>query len=144
MPYGEKRNVQAEIYDEFKDIKYLSPTEKEIFKGLKTKRAQAVEENLVKKAVGVALNSEEELTLADGTKVKVTNVERLAARTVQEALQNPSTGKLKDFAHIMGEDKIVLEAKTTGSDFFLGICAGDKVDEIVEKEGEASSDDSDS
>jgi hypothetical protein len=39
---------------------------------------------------------------------------------------------------------VVVEAKTTGSDVFLGICAGDNVDEIVEKEGETTSDDSNS
>lgn len=140
----ERRNVQTEVYDTFKDIKYLSSTEKSLFKGLKTKKAKAVEENIVRKAVGLALASEEEIELEDGTKVVVTQVERLAARTVQEAMQNPSTQKLKDFAHMMGEDKVIVEAKTTGSDFFLGICAGDNVDEIVEKEGETTSDDSNS
>ena len=127
----EKRNVAVEVYDEFKDFKLLTPAEKDLFKGLKTKRAQALQENGVRKALGVVLGMESTVSI-DGEEVVVTNAERLAARTFQEAMQNPSTTKLKDIAHIMGEDKITVDAKVEGgSEIFLGIVKdGDEEEEV--------------
>lgn len=118
----EKRSVQIETYDTFKDFSYLTPAERDLFKGLKTKRAKELQENGVRKAMSVVLGMESDLTLEDGSVVTITNADRLAARTFQEAMQNPSTTKLKDISHIMGEDKITVEAKVeSGSDIFLGI-----------------------
>lgn len=129
----EKRNVAVEVYDEFKDFKLLTPAEKDLFKGLNTKRAKALQENGVRKALGVVLGMESTIAI-DGEEVVVTNAERLAARTFQEAMQNPSTSKLKDIAHIMGEDKITVDAKVEGgSDIFLGIVKdGDEEEEVEE------------
>ncbi len=130
----EKRNVSAEIYDEFKDYGFLTPAEKDIFKGVHSKRAKELQENGVRKALGIVLGSEQEVVLEDGSKVTVTNAERLAARVYQEAMQNPSTSKLKDIAHIMGEDKVTIEGKLDGgADIFLGIVKdGEKEEEVVE------------
>ena len=129
----EKRNVAVEVYDEFKDFKLLTPAEQDLFKGLKTKRAKALQENGVRKALGVVLGMESTIDV-DGEEIVVTNAERLAARTFQEAMQNPSTSKLKDIAHIMGEDKITVDAKVEGgSDIFLGIVKdGDEEEEVEE------------
>lgn len=129
----EKRNVAVEVYDEFKDFKLLTPAEKDLFKGLNTKRAKALQENGVRKALGVVLGMESTIDI-DGEEVVVTNAERLAARTFQEAMQNPSTSKLKDIAHIMGEDKITVDAKVEGgADIFLGIVKDeDEEEEVVE------------
>ena len=129
----EKRNVAVEVYDEFKDFKLLTPAEKDLFKGLNTKRAKALQENGVRKALGVVLGMESTIAI-DGEEVVVTNAERLAARTFQEAMQNPSTSKLKDIAHIMGEDKITVDAKVEGgADIFLGIVKDeDEEEEVIE------------
>lgn len=135
----EKRNVAVEVYDEFKDFKLLTPAEKDLFKGLNTKRAKALQENGVRKALGVVLGMESVIDL-DGEEVVVTNAERLAARTFQEAMQNPSTTKLKDIAHIMGEDKITVDAKVEGgSDIFLGIVKDEDEEEEVEEPDDSDS-----
>lgn len=135
----EKRNVAVEVYDEFKDFKLLTPAEKDLFKGLNTKRAKALQENGVRKALGVVLGMESTIAI-DGEEVVVTNAERLAARTFQEAMQNPSTTKLKDIAHIMGEDKITVDAKVEGgSDIFLGIVKDEDEEEEVEEPDDSDS-----
>ena len=135
----EKRNVAVEVYDEFKDFKLLTPAEKDLFKGLNTKRAKALQENGVRKALGVVLGMESTIAI-DGEEVVVTNAERLAARTFQEAMQNPSTAKLKDIAHIMGEDKITVDAKVEGgSDIFLGIVKDEDEEEEVEEPDDSDS-----
>jgi len=135
----EKRNVAVEVYDTFKDFEYLTPAEKDLFKGLKTKRAKALQENGVRKALGVVLGMESTIAI-DGEEVVVTNAERLAARTFQEAMQNPSTTKLKDIAHIMGEDKITVDAKVEGgSDIFLGIVKDEDEEEEVEEPDDSDS-----
>ena len=135
----EKRNVAVEVYDEFKDFKLLTPAEKDLFKGLNTKRAKALQENGVRKALGVVLGMESTIAI-DGEEVVVTNAERLAARTFQEAMQNPSTSKLKDIAHIMGEDKITVDAKVEGgSDIFLGIVKDEDEEEEVEEPDDSDS-----
>ena len=135
----EKRNVAVEVYDEFKDFKLLTPAEKDLFKGLNTKRAKALQENGVRKALGVVLGMESVID-CDGEEVVVTNAERLAARTFQEAMQNPSTTKLKDIAHIMGEDKITVDAKVEGgSDIFLGIVKDEDEEEEVEEPDDSDS-----
>ncbi len=135
----EKRNVQVEVYDEFKDFKLLTPAERDLFKGLNTKKAKALQENGVRKALGVVLGMENEIDV-DGEVIVVTNAERLAARTFQEAMQNPSTTKLKDIAHIMGEDKITVDAKVEGgSDIFLGIVKDGEVEEEVEEPNDSNS-----
>lgn len=135
----EKRNVAVEVYDEFKDFKLLTPAEKDLFKGLNTKRAKALQENGVRKALGVVLGMESTIDI-DGEEVVVTNAERLAARTFQEAMQNPSTTKLKDIAHIMGEDKITVDAKVEGgSDIFLGIVKDEDEEEEVEEPDDSDS-----
>ena len=135
----EKRNVAVEVYDEFKDFKLLTPAEKDLFKGLNTKRAKALQENGVRKALGVVLGMESTVSI-DGEEVVVTNAERLAARTFQEAMQNPSTTKLKDIAHIMGEDKITVDAKVEGgSDIFLGIVKDEDEEEEVEEPDDSDS-----
>lgn len=135
----EKRNVAVEVYDEFKDFKLLTPAERELFKGLDTKRAKALQENGVRKALGVVLGMESTVSI-DGEEVVVTNAERLAARTFQEAMQNPSTTKLKDIAHIMGEDKITVDAKVEGgSDIFLGIVKDGDLEEEVKEPNDSNS-----
>lgn len=135
----EKRNVAVEVYDEFKDFKLLTPAEKDLFKGLNTKRAKALQENGVRKALGVVLGMESTIAI-DGEEVVVTNAERLAARTFQEAMQNPSTTKLKDIAHIMGEDKITVDAKVEGgADIFLGIVKDEDEEEEVEEPDDSDS-----
>ena len=135
----EKRNVAVEVYDEFKDFKLLTPAERELFKGLDTKRAKALQENGVRKALGVVLGMESTVSI-DGEEVVVTNAERLAARTFQEAMQNPSTSKLKDIAHIMGEDKITVDAKVEGgSDIFLGIVKDEDLEEEVKEPNDSNS-----
>ena len=135
----ERRNVQAEVYDEFKDFKLLAPAERELFKGLNTKRAKALQDNGVRKALGVVLGMESTVNI-DGEEVVVTNAERLAARTFQEAMQNPSTSKLKDIAHIMGEDKITVDAKVEGgSDIFLGIVKDGDLEEEVKEPNDSNS-----
>lgn len=135
----EKRNVAVEVYDEFKDFKLLTPAERDVFKGLKTERAKALQENGVRKALGVVLGMESTIAI-DGQEVVVTNAERLAARTFQEAMQNPSTSKLKDIAHIMGEDKITVDAKVEGgSDIFLGIVKDEDLEEEVKGPNDSNS-----
>lgn len=135
----EKRNVAVEVYDEFKDFKLLTPAEKDLFKGLNTKRAKALQENGVRKALGVVLGMESTIAI-DGEEVVVTNAERLAARTFQEAMQNPSTSKLKDIAHIMGEDKITVDAKVEGgADIFLGIVKDGDLEEEVKEPNDSNS-----
>ena len=134
-----KRNVAVEVYDEFKDFKLLAPAERELFKGLNTKRAKALQDNGVRKALGVVLGMESTVSI-DGEEVVVTNAERLAARTFQEAMQNPSTSKLKDIAHIMGEDKITVDAKVEGgSDIFLGIVKDGDLEEEVKEPNDSNS-----
>ena len=135
----EKRNVAVEVYDEFKDFKLLTPAERDMFKGLNTKRAKALQDNGVRKALGVVLGMESTIDI-DGEAVVVTNAERLAARTFQEAMQNPSTSKLKDIAHIMGEDKITVDAKVEGgSDIFLGIVKDGDLEEEVKEPNDSNS-----
>ena len=135
----EKRNVAVEVYDEFKDFKLLTPAERDMFKGLNTKRAKALQDNGVRKALGVVLGMESTVSI-DGEEVVVTNAERLAARTFQEAMQNPSTSKLKDIAHIMGEDKITVDAKVEGgSDIFLGIVKDGDLEEEVKEPNDSNS-----
>ena len=135
----EKRNVAVEVYDEFKDFKLLTPAERDMFKGLDTKRAKALQDNGVRKALGVVLGMESTVNI-DGEEVVVTNAERLAARTFQEAMQNPSTSKLKDIAHIMGEDKITVDAKVEGgSDIFLGIVKDGDLEEEVKEPNDSNS-----
>lgn len=125
--FKDKMSVQDRIYEEFQDYEYLTPAEKDIFKGLNTKRAKELQENGIKKAMGIILGMESEKVLEDGSKITITNIERLAARTFQEAMQNPTTSKLKDIAHIMGEDKLTVETKIeSGTDIFLGIVKGDE------------------
>lgn len=135
----EKRNVAVEVYDEFKDFKLLTPAERDMFKGLDTKRAKALKDNGVRQALGVVLGMESTVNI-DGEAVVVTNAERLAARTFQEAMQNPSTSKLKDIAHIMGEDKITVDAKVEGgSDIFLGIVKDGDLEEEVKEPDDSNS-----
>lgn len=135
----EKRNVAVEVYDEFKDFKLLTPAERDMFKGLDTKRAKALKDNGVRKALGVVLGMESTINI-DGEAIVVTNAERLAARTFQEAMQNPSTSKLKDIAHIMGEDKITVDAKVEGgSDIFLGIVKDRDLEEEVKEPNDSNS-----
>lgn len=117
-----KKLTQKQLRESSYDFKYLTPAERDIFRGLDTKRAKKLEEDGIRKAVAVVLGQESDLALEDGSKVTVTNIERLAVRTFEEAMKNPSTSKLKDLSHIMGEDKITVEAKVeSGSDIFLGI-----------------------
>lgn len=135
----EKRNVAVEVYDEFKDFKLLTPAERDMFKGLDTKRAKTLKDNGVRQALGVVLGMESTVNI-DGEEVVVTNAERLAARTFQEAMQNPSTSKLKDIAHIMGEDKITVDAKVEGgSDIFLGIVKDGDLEEEVKEPNDSNS-----
>lgn len=129
-----KTNSVVDECEEFKDYKLLTSAERDLFVGLKSKRAKAFQDNMVRNALGLVLGMETSMTAEDGSEVVVTNAERLAARTFQEAMQNPTTSKLKDIAHIMGEDKITVDAKVEyGADIFLGIVKdGDTEEEVKE------------
>lgn len=127
------------------DERYLTDAEYDIYKGIKSARAKQVEEMLIKKAVATALGIERDKYLPSGEKIVVTVAEELAAKTIKEALNNPSTSKLKDLSAIMGENKTVVEVQTDkGMDMFLGITKGAKVDEIVEEREKEKVNDTDS
>ena len=105
--------------------------EAELFLGLKTKRAKKVEKEIVKNALGSVLSAENEVEV-DGEVVSVTNAELLALRTVKDALDNPSTSKLKDIASVMGESKLTLDGNVeTGCDIFLGIVKEEENDTSI-------------
>lgn len=127
------------------DERYLTDAEYDIYKGIQSARAKKVEDMLIKKAVGLALGIEREEYLPSGEKVVVTIAEELAAKTIKEALSNPSTSKLKDLSAIMGENKTVVELQSDkGMDMFLGITKGAKVDDIVEERKKETDNDTDS
>lgn len=111
-----------------KSVQYMTDAELDVYKGLKTKRAEAVREGMIKQAVGSVLGLETEMVLPTGEKVVVTFADKLAVRTVMEAIENPSTSKLKDLSTVMNENKVTVE-HTGGADFFMGICAGDSLPE---------------
>lgn len=111
-----------------KSVQYMTEAELDVYKGLRTKRAEAVREGMIKQAVGSVLGLETEMVLPTGEKVVVTFADKLAVRTVMEAIDNPSTSKLKDLSSVMNENKITVE-HTGGADFFMGICAGDELPE---------------
>ena len=90
------------------NFNYLTNAEAELFLGLNTKRAKKVEQEIVRNALGLVLSAENECEV-DGKVVSVSNAELLALRTVRDALDNPSTSKLKDIASVMGESKLTLD-----------------------------------
>ena len=106
----------------------LTNAEAELFLGLKTKRAKKVEQEIVRNALGLVLSAENEVEV-DGEVVSVSNAELLAYRTVKDALDNPSTSKLKDIASVMGENKLTLDGNVEcGCDIFLGIAKEEEND----------------
>ena len=110
------------------NFNYFTPAEAELFLGLGTKRAKKVEKEIVKNALGSVLSAENEVEV-DGKVVSVSNAELLALRTVKDALDNPSTSKLKDIASVMGESKLTLDGSVDcGCDIFLGIAKEEEND----------------
>lgn len=124
-------NYMASKKHKLVNFNYFTPAEAELFLGLKTKRAKKVEKEIVKNALGSVLSAENEVEV-DGEVVSVTNAELLALRTVKDALDNPSTSKLKDIASVMGESKLTLDGNVeTGCDIFLGIVKEEENDTSI-------------
>lgn len=77
----------------------LGEYEQAIFKGLKqTRGSNEVKSKAISEAITNVMNGKIEL---EGEEMTV--AEALVAKTVGEALANPSTSKLKDFATIVGD-----------------------------------------
>ena len=121
-------NYMASKKHKLVNFNYLTNAEAELFLGLKTKRAKKVEQEIVRNALGLVLSAENEVEV-DGEVVSVSNAELLAYRTVKDALDNPSTSKLKDIASVMGESKLTIDENVEcGCDIFLGIAKEEEND----------------
>ena len=91
-----------------------------IYRGIVTKTDELKENSLIKKSLGKALGATVEETLETGEKVNVTIIDVVVAKTIQDAIEKPSTSKLKDLASITGELKESVDVNVRTADQLFG------------------------
>lgn len=88
-----------------KQIDMLPSYDIDVYKGVISKTDEIKENSMVKKALSKTLGVKVDMKLETGETVIVTIADILAAETIKDAIQNPSTSKLKDLAAITGDLK---------------------------------------
>lgn len=95
---------------------FLSDSEKRVIGGMKKSKGDiAAERAVCRKALQEALSDE---VIVDSKKLTI--MQLLAINTVKEAINNPSTSKLKDIATILGENKQTIDLNLQGADDLFG------------------------
>jgi hypothetical protein len=76
-----------------------------IYKGIKSKTDDLKENAMIKKSLSKVLGVDVDMKLETGETVNVTVSDIVVGETVRDAIERPSTSKLKDLAAITGELK---------------------------------------
>lgn len=90
-------------------LEFLSPMEQNIYRGYASKVDDMKDATLVKKSVKKILGAEIPLELETGERARISIIDVVATKTIAEAIENPSTSKLKDLSTIMGENKVEVD-----------------------------------
>lgn len=119
---GRKSYKKKEITAE---SSFLSPLDRQIYKCRKSQSAKIIKSNIVKNSLKETLGLQFEEIDEQGNVTEVSIAQKIINATIQDAIENPDTRKLKDLANIAGELK---EAETnvnvnftSPSELFKGI-----------------------
>ena len=103
---GRKSYKKKEITAE---SSFLSPLDRQIYNCQKSQRAKIIKSNIMKNSLKETLGLQFEEIDEQGNVTEVSIAQKIINATIQDAIENPDTRKLKDLANIAGELK---EAET--------------------------------
>lgn len=103
---GRKSYKKKEITAE---SSFLSPLDRQIYMCQKSQSAKIIKSNIVKNSLKETLGLQFEEIDEQGNVTEVSIAQKIINATIQDAIENPDTRKLKDLANIAGELK---EAET--------------------------------
>ena len=88
---------------------FLSPLDRQIYNCQKSQSAKIIKSNIMKNSLKETLGLQFEGIDEQGNVTEVSIAQKIINATIQDAIENPDTRKLKDLANIAGELK---EAET--------------------------------
>lgn len=88
---------------------FLSPLDRQIYNCQKSQSAKIIKSNIMKNSLKETLGLQFEEIDEQGNVTEVSIAQKIINATIQDAIENPDTRKLKDLANIAGELK---EAET--------------------------------
>lgn len=88
---------------------FLSPLDRQIYMCQKSQSAKIIKSNIMKNSLKETLGLQFEEIDEQGNVTEVSIAQKIINATIQDAIENPDTRKLKDLANIAGELK---EAET--------------------------------
>lgn len=103
---GRKSYKKKEITAE---SSFLSPLDRQIYMCQKSQSAKIIKSNIMKNSLKETLGLQFEEIDEQGNVTEVSIAQKIINATIQDAIENPDTRKLKDLANIAGELK---EAET--------------------------------
>lgn len=103
---GRKSYKKKEITAE---SSFLTPLDRQIYMCQKSQSAKIIKSNIVKNSLKETLGLQFEEIDEQGNVTEVSIAQKIINATIQDAIENPDTRKLKDLANIAGELK---EAET--------------------------------
>lgn len=103
---GRKSYKKKEITAE---SSFLSPLDRQIYNCQKSQSAKIIKSNIMKNSLKETLGLQFEEIDEQGNVTEVSIAQKIINATIQDAIENPDTRKLKDLANIAGELK---EAET--------------------------------
>lgn len=103
---GRKSYKKKEITAE---SSFLTPLDRQIYKCSQSKSAKIIKSNIMKNSLKETLGLQFEEIDEQGNVTEVSIAQKIINATIQDAIENPDTRKLKDLANIAGELK---EAET--------------------------------
>lgn len=103
---GRKSYKKKEITAE---SSFLSPLDRQIYNCQKSQSAKIIKSNIMKNSLKQTLGLQFEEIDEQGNVTEVSIAQKIINATIQDAIENPDTRKLKDLANIAGELK---EAET--------------------------------
>lgn len=103
---GRKSYKKKEITAE---SSFLTPLDRQIYNCQKSQSAKIIKSNIMKNSLKETLGLQFEEIDEQGNVTEVSIAQKIINATIQDAIENPDTRKLKDLANIAGELK---EAET--------------------------------
>lgn len=112
--YGIRLEKEMILYDMGRNFKkrsismesnLLSPLDRRVYQCIKSEGDKITQSNIIKKSLSQTLGATIEEIDEEGNVMAVSIAQKIVNATIQDAIENPDTRKLRDLANISGELK---------------------------------------